>query len=126
MTKDKVQVIDADSSCPALPLVEGEGEARAVIWPGVGAALRSMHVILLGPGSRTIEMQHPMEAVYYVRSGTVTACDFADDSGQEAETGSMIFVEPETAYRLSADEGSAELLGGPCPPDLALYEHLDW
>ena len=71
----EVRVLDAGEECPALPLVEGEGVARAVIWPGIGAQLRSMHRISLAPGARTIPQRHPMEAVYYVLSGGGTVRD---------------------------------------------------
>ena len=42
-----VRILDAGASCPELPMVEGGGVARAIVWPGVGAALRSMHRIEL-------------------------------------------------------------------------------
>ena len=35
----QVRVLDAGEACPALPLVDGEGVALAMIWPGVGAAI---------------------------------------------------------------------------------------
>jgi quercetin dioxygenase-like cupin family protein len=121
---DKVQIVDADDSCPALPIVEEGGQARAVIWPGIGARERSMHLIELAPGGRTIPMRHPMEAVYYVISGAARATDLSDDAVQEAVVGSMIFVEPDTRYVISADGEGASLVGGPCPPDPALYAGL--
>lgn len=120
---DKVQIIDADDSCPLLPLVEG-GSARAVVWPGVGARERSMHLIELRGGGRTIEMSHPMEAVYYVLEGAVVAVDSSDGSRQDAIAGSMVFVQPGTPYVIAAEDGPARLVGGPCPPDPALYAHL--
>lgn len=120
----QVQIIAADDSCPLLPLIDGEGTARAVIWPGVGATQRSMHLIELPPGGKTIRMQHPMEAVYYVLEGATIAADMSDSTRQEASTGAMIFVEPNTPYVISADGGPTRLVGGPCPPDETLYEGL--
>ena len=54
---------------PELAIVAGAGSAHAVIWPGMGAELRSMHRISLASGSRTVEMTQPSDAVYYVISG---------------------------------------------------------
>jgi mannose-6-phosphate isomerase-like protein (cupin superfamily) len=121
---EAVQVVDCDEACPRLPIVEGEGTARAVIWPGAGARLRSMHLIRLGRQGRTIEMTHPMEAVYYVISGAVLATDVSKRSTQRAVHGSMILVEPGTPYFLRAEGADVEMVGGPCPPDRAIYAHL--
>jgi quercetin dioxygenase-like cupin family protein len=120
-----VRVIDADDNCPVLPLVDGEGIARAVIWPGIGASLRSMHLVELSPDAKTVPMRHPMEAVYYVIEGRAVALDLDDDSANNVGAGSMIFVEPNTEYVIAADGQAVRLVGGPCPPDFDLYRHLD-
>jgi quercetin dioxygenase-like cupin family protein len=70
---DAVRIIDARdvSAHPVLPIVEDEqGEARAIVWPGIGANDRSLHQIRLAPGARTVELAHPSEAVYYVVEGS--------------------------------------------------------
>ena len=118
---EQIQVLDAGDSCPSLPLVDGEGSARAVVWPGVGAKHRSLHLFELPVGGRTVEMKHPIEAVYYVIAGTALALDLADGAEQTATTGSMIFIEPGTPYVISADGDHARFVGGPCPPDPSLY-----
>jgi quercetin dioxygenase-like cupin family protein len=119
-----VVVLDADDQCPHLPIVEGGGQALAVVWPGVGASMRSMHRISLRPGGSTVRMSHPMEAAYYVMggSGTVVAPDTGDAT--PLVDGSMIHVEPGTAYLYQAGENGMELIGGPCPADPALYRHI--
>jgi quercetin dioxygenase-like cupin family protein len=119
-----VQILRDDDDCPSLPIIDGPGSARAVVWPGVGAHLRSMHRISLNPGSRTIRLQHPMEAVYYVISGQVAATD--PDSGQTAEMvpGSMSLIDPGTPYVFVAGDEGAEIVGGPCPADPRMYAHL--
>ena len=109
---------------PSLPIVEGEGSAHAVIWPGMGAKLRSIHRIELGAGSRTIELRHPAEAVYYVMDGSGEAVDLDAAGSQALQRGSMVHVEPGTAYLLRADERGMSVVGGPSPPDPALYEGL--
>jgi quercetin dioxygenase-like cupin family protein len=120
----EVRVLDGGDACPALPLVEGEGVARAVIWPGIGARLRSMHRIRLAPGARTIPQRHPMEAVYYVLSGEGTVRHPEHPPARPLVEGAMVHVEPGTAYVLEAGPDGIEILGGPCPADPALYADL--
>jgi quercetin dioxygenase-like cupin family protein len=120
----EVRVLGGGEECPALPLVDGEGVARALIRPGIGAYLRSMHRISLAPGARTIPQRHPMEAVYYVLSGEGIVRDPEHPPEQLLVEGSMVHVEPGTAYVLEAGPEGIEILGGPCPADAALYAGL--
>src|SRR6187200_1010271 len=62
---DKVSILDG-SRGPELDIVDGEGEARAIVWPGMGAETRSLQRIWLKAASRTVELRHPGEAAYYV------------------------------------------------------------
>ena len=120
---EQIQIVGLDQG-PPLAIVEGDGRAHAVIWPGTGARLRSIHRIDLGEGARTIELSHPSEAVYYVADGTGEAIDTGADERQAIRRGSMVHVEPGTTYVLSAGEQGMSLVGGPSPPDPALYEGL--
>jgi quercetin dioxygenase-like cupin family protein len=117
----EVRVLDGGESCPTLPLVDGEGVARAVIWPGMGAELRSMHRIRLAPGVRTVPLRHPMEAVYYVISGAGTVLDPDEPHPRPLVEGTMVHVERGTAYVLEGGAQGIEILGGPCPADPTLY-----
>ena len=65
----EVRVLRAADHGPPLPIVEGEGSARPIVWPGVGAAFRALHRIELAAGSRTVPLKHAMEAAYYVIRG---------------------------------------------------------
>jgi quercetin dioxygenase-like cupin family protein len=120
----EVRVLDAGETCPTLPLVDGEGVARAVVWPGVGAQLRSMHRIRLAPGARTIALRHAMEAVYYVMSGDGAVREPEDPTARPLVEGAMVHVEPGTGYVFEAGAAGIEILGGPCPADPALYAGL--
>jgi mannose-6-phosphate isomerase-like protein (cupin superfamily) len=120
----RVAVLDANETCPRLPLVAGDGEAYAVVWPGVGATMRSMHRISLRPRSATIQMRHPMEAVYYVIAGGGMMRDPDTGTAEPVREGSMIHVEPGTAYIAEADAAGLELIGGPCPADPEFYRGL--
>ena len=94
----RVRVFDARKRCPILPIVEGEGTAWAVVWPGTGARSRSLHRISLSRHARTVELSHPMEAVYYVIEGTALAVDPKDNSRQELVEGSMVHIGSGTSY----------------------------
>lgn len=122
---DQVRILKDDENCPDLPIVETDGRAWAVVWPGVGAELRSMHHISLGPAGRTAELSHPMEAVYYLMEGTAVALDVDSGSRHDLIEGSMTHIDPETPYLFEAGMDGAEILGGPCPADHRMYEHLE-
>jgi mannose-6-phosphate isomerase-like protein (cupin superfamily) len=118
---DEIQVLDLAAG-PELAIVEGDGAARAVVWPGVGATLRSLHTISLAADAHTVELRHPSEAVYYAASGTGTAIDRASGEEHELVTGAMVHIDAGTPYVLRAGTGGLELLGGPSPADERLYE----
>jgi quercetin dioxygenase-like cupin family protein len=128
MTRPAVTIIDArdDSSMPLLPLVEGDaGEARALVWPGMGASDRSMHRIRLAPGAGTVAQQHPSESVYYVAQGDGWVGGRSGDERHPIEPGSMVHIGAGDEYRFEAGAEELILLGGPCPADPALYLHLE-
>lgn len=120
-----VRILRDDEQCPALPIVEGPGNARAIVWPGANAHLRSMHRISLGAGSRTIRLQHPMEAVYFVMRGAAAATDPSTGQTSDLIVGSMALIDPGTPYAFVAGDEGVELVGGPCPADPAMYRHLE-
>ncbi len=104
--------------------MKGDGVARALVWPGVGAELRSMQSIMLRAGSTTLALQHPMEAVYYVVAGSGVAVDLDGTDSFDVNEGSMVHVEPGTRYEFQAGDDGIEILGGPCPADHALYNGI--
>ena len=117
-------VVAAADKGPQLGIVAGEGTARAVIWPGMGAELRSMHRISLAGRSRTTPLTHPSDAVYYVISGGGEAVDGDTGEGGALIEGSMVHVDAGTPYELVAGDEGMELIGGPCPADPSLYEGM--
>ncbi len=122
MAGDRVVVLDVDGG-PMLPLVEGEGHARAIIWPGNGGNLRTLTVVELEEGSSTRPLSHPGEAVYYVEAGQGSIeCD--DGSGDLRE-GSIVHIDGGTGYEFHAGAGGVKLVGGPSPADRALYEGIE-
>jgi quercetin dioxygenase-like cupin family protein len=122
MPSGEVQVLRSISPGPELAILEGAGNAHAIVWPGMGATERSMHLLTLEPGTSTVRLSHQSECVYHVSEGTGAMEDLDSNTVHEAVTGSMLFIEPHTAYRFIAGDSGAVLLGGPCPPDPSLYE----
>lgn len=105
-----------------LTLVEGDGEAVALLWPGVGSTQRALHRLSLAPGSRTIVQLHPQsEAVYFVVSGSGTVVDEDEGSSDELVARKVVFVTPGTRYRFVA-RTDLVLVGGPCPAEPSLYQ----
>ncbi len=119
----KVQVLRTNRDYVALPLVEGGGEVRAVVWPGVGARHRSMHYIALAAGGRTVPQRHPdSESVYYVIIGEGMILDLDTGATHPVHAGSVVFMTLSTRYQIAAGPAAAmTCVGGPCPPDPALY-----
>ena len=122
MSENRVQVVRGSGNSVLLPLVASGGEAVAVVWPGVGSKHRSLHRVLLQPGGYTVDLRHPSESVYYVRSGSATVVDADSGEQQPLVEGSMVHVDPSTAHRFEAGASGAEIVGGPCPPDPSIYE----
>ena len=106
---------------PDLDIIRGAGTCTPVIWPGMGAAERSIHLLLLGPDSRTIWMRHPSEAAYYVAEGEARIVDPDGGSSWPLGPGSMFHIGSGTTYGIHTGALGARILGGPCPPDPALY-----
>lgn len=122
---DAVKVVGVTEASPELPIIESGGTAQAVVWPGVGAEHRSMHLVRLDGGGRTKALSHPSDAVYHLCEGSATAAD--PDSGERFEigVGAMLHIDAGTTYLIEAGADGAFLLGGPCPPDPAMYEQLE-
>src|SRR5215472_13348150 len=116
-----VQVIPLRGTGPFLPIVKGDGSARAVIWPGTGAAMRTIHLIQLAPSSGTVLLAHPSESVYYILDGSGTVAGHGPVPATALVPGAMVHVGPRTAYRFAAGPGGLEIFGGPCPCDPASY-----
>lgn len=118
----KTQVLRSDRDFVALPLAEGGGEVRAIIWPGMAARHRSMHYIALAAGARTVPHRHPdSESVYYVIEGRGEVLDLDAGSRHPIHPGSVVFMTPDTRYQIVAKDTALTCVGGPCPPDPALY-----
>lgn len=123
-TPEEIRILDG-SAGPELPIVDGAGVARAIVWPGTGARARSLHRIWLEARAGTVELRHPSDAVYYVVEGDGAVADRTSGEAHDLRAGAMFHVDAGTAYAVRAGDGGMQLVGGPAPADDALYAHLE-
>ena len=111
---------------PLPGMVDGRGEVRAVVRPGVQARYRSLHYLVLRPKARTVPHQHnDAEAVYYVVQGTGCIEDLSDRYVHSVSAGSFVLIAASTRYSIVAGELRTMIcVGGPCPPDPLLYQTI--
>lgn len=97
--------------------------ARALVYPGMGSIYRSMHYIEIPELLETHELFHSdSEAAYYITQGTGSIKDLSTEETFALRKGKMILLDAATRYRIEAEKGETMILiGGPCPPDPALY-----
>lgn len=119
MTASSVVMLDATVG-PELSIVKGNGRAWAVVWPGMGAELRSLHRIDLGAGAHTVELSHSADAVYYVWVGSGSV-DGVDGSAYGLRAGSMFHVDAGTSYAVTGGDDGMKMIGGAAPADRELY-----
>ncbi|MGR7995216.1 hypothetical protein [Xanthobacter sp. ZOL 2024] len=116
-----VRVVDSAADCPDLPIIQGKGSAKVVIWPGNGALYRTFQVLDMQEGDRTRDLTHPTDSVYYVAAGAGSVADVASGESWALGLGSMVHIDRGDSYRFEAAAGGMKLIGGPCPADQALY-----
>ncbi|MCP3476739.1 cupin domain-containing protein [Bradyrhizobium sp. CCGUVB1N3] len=121
---EAIQVIDASHS-QEIPIVEGVGNAKVVIWPGMGAFHRTFQLITLGEHSKTVQLCHPKsDAAYYVVTGQGVVIDIGTGATQELGEGGMVHIDANDRYQFVASSSGMKILGGPCPADESLYAGL--
>lgn len=121
MPDASVRVIDTSADGPKLPIVQGRGNSRVLLWPGNGSVYRSFQSIELDAGSTTLPLKHRSDCVYYVIGGTGRIRDEASGESSALGEGAMVHIDAGDTYVLSGDADGFKLIGGPCPPDPDLY-----
>jgi mannose-6-phosphate isomerase-like protein (cupin superfamily) len=117
----RVRVIDSAVDCPEIPIVEGEGNAKLVLSPHNGASFRSFQLVSLAGGARTVELSHVSDCAYYVIEGEGAVVDAASLARFGLAEGNMVHIDAGDRYRIEAGTAGMKVIGGPCPPDAALY-----
>jgi len=109
------RVISPEMWGPELSLIHGVGTCREIVGPRIGATLRSLYHVDLGPLSSTISLKHPDEAVYYVIRGEIEVSSSTTKS-ETVREGGMFHVGPFADYAMYTTTG-ALIVGGPSPVD---------
>jgi mannose-6-phosphate isomerase-like protein (cupin superfamily) len=117
----RVRVIDSAVDCPEIPIVEGEGNAKLVLSRHNGASFRSFQLVSLEGGARTIELSHSSDCAYYVIEGEGSIVDATSLARFDLSEGHMVHIDVGDRYRIEAGTAGIKVIGGPCPPDEALY-----
>ncbi len=99
------------------PLAIG-GRAVMLVGPNIGARHRTMCDVTLSAGEATVDLCHPVEAVWYVVAGTGEAVP-ATGEALALDAGSMVHAQPGARYSIRA-AAPLRLVGGPAPPDPGL------
>jgi mannose-6-phosphate isomerase-like protein (cupin superfamily) len=119
------RVVDSATRCPEIPIIVGRGNARVVMWPGNDTQFRTLQILTLEGGDRTIPLNHGSDAVYYVISGAGSITDLRSSEVSSLAEGAMLHIDAGDAYLFSADSDQGiKILGGPCPADAKLYAGL--
>jgi mannose-6-phosphate isomerase-like protein (cupin superfamily) len=95
-----------------------------VLWPGNGSRFRTMQLLKLEPGDRSIDLCHTEDSAYYILAGGGVVRDLADGGAQDLVEGSILHIDRGDRYRFEAGAGGMSAVGGPVPADPALYQHL--
>lgn len=119
-----VQVIDSSVSHEELPLINGAGKARVVLWPAAGARYRTMHILDLLADDRTVDFRHAADCVWYAPRGAGNIRNLDDQSVLPLTEGAMLHIDAGDSYRFEALEDGMTAIGGPVPADQVLYETL--
>ena len=119
------RVVDSAHDCPEIPIIEGPGNARVVMWPGNDALFRTFQILTLEAGSRSKPLSHGSDAVYYVMSGAGSIADLESNEVSALVEGAMVHIDAGDRYQFDANNGERmKILGGPCPADETLYAGL--
>ncbi|MGA7809842.1 hypothetical protein [Bradyrhizobium sp.] len=120
----QVRVIDSAVDAPEIPIVRGEGNAKVVLSPHNGASFRSFQLVSLQQNACTIDLSHGSDCVYYVIEGEGAIVGTEAGSRFDLAEGNMVHIDAGDGYRIEAGDGGIKVIGGPCPPDPALYANL--
>jgi quercetin dioxygenase-like cupin family protein len=119
-----VRVFDRDRPDMRMPLIAGD--ARLVVWPGVGCWEANMNYVVMEPGEENVPHTHPSsEDTIYVLEGRGTVRDLTHGLTLDFEADHVIHVPPGVEHQVRADRGERVVTcGGPCPADEAMLRRL--
>ncbi|ATW27769.1 cupin domain-containing protein [Candidatus Formimonas warabiya] len=117
-----IKILHVDRDYVRIPLVPG-GDARAVVWPGMGGKNASLHYVVMKPGQENVPHVHKMsEDIIYVIQGQGVAVDLDQGTEHPFTKGSVIYVPPGIQHTVKAT-GTEDyiVVGTLAPADTEMY-----
>ena len=118
-----IKVLDINRDYVEIPIVNG-GQAKAIIWPGMGAKNCALHYVVMKPGQENIPHVHQeSEDIIFVIQGKGVVVDL--DHGKEYPfgPGSVIYIPPGIRHTVkSYGPEDYIVVGAQSPFDLDLYK----
>lgn len=125
-----VKVLRPDKDFVLIPFIKGSGQAKAIIWPGMGAKYGSMNYFVMKPGEQNVPHLHEnAEDMFYIAQGQGVIIDYDAKQEHSFEKGCFVYVEPGTMHAaVSHGPDDYISIGGPSPIDYEMYRKagLKW
>jgi hypothetical protein len=100
-----VQVFDTAGELPQISILNGDGNAKVVMWPGNGARFRSFNLISMMENATTIPLTHKSDCVYYTINGAGEIIDLATGETFSLAEGTMLHIDAGASIALSLKVG---------------------
>ena len=118
------RVLDPESEGVPLPMISRH--ARLVVWPGSGADIATMNLVVLEPGEENQPHAHAdSDDTIAIIEGRGSIDDLTSGRTHEFQAGDVVFVRAGVEHKVKADKGERIVsAGGPCPPDYGMLRAL--
>ncbi len=119
-----VRVLDAEREGVPVPMISKQ--ARLVVWPGSGAEVATMNLVVLEPGEENQPHAHEgSDDTIAILEGEGSIDDLASGETHGFSAGDVVFVRAGVPHKVKADRGVRIVsAGGPCPPDYGMLRAL--
>ena len=119
-----VRVFDAERDGVAVLMISKQ--ARLVVWPGAGADVATMNLVVLEPGEENQPHAHEdSDDTIVILEGEGSIDDLSNGGTYEFSAGDVVFVRAGIQHKVKADRGVHIVsAGGPCPPDYGMLRAL--
>ena len=118
-----IKILNPEKDYVLLPLTKGEGYAKAIIWPGMGAKHGTMNYIYMKAGAENVPHVHPtQEDMFYVVQGSGVVVDCDQNIEYQFKKGDFVYIPPGVTHTVIS-HGPEDYIsvGGPCPVDKNVY-----
>jgi quercetin dioxygenase-like cupin family protein len=119
-----VRIFDAERDGVVVPMISKQ--ARLVVWPGTGAEVATMNLVVLEPGEENQPHAHEnSDDTIAILEGEGSIDDLSNGGTYEFSAGDVVFVRAGIQHKVKANRGVHIVsAGGPCPPDYGMLRAL--